>query len=78
MNSSASMEAKAPFDDDQNGLGESNSPVIDATTSIISNGASGTLHGENKFQSAISAWRSEPWGYSMTVPTPTDYNYFRH
>lgn len=49
------------LDDEKNGDPDT-APAHDSVLSPLSNGVSLAPHGDNKFQSAISAWRSKPNG----------------
>lgn len=60
MDISALSEATS-LDDEKNGDPDT-SPAHDSLLSSLSNGVSLAPHGDNKFQSAISAWRSKPNG----------------
>lgn len=58
MDISALSEATS-LDDERNGDPDT-SPAHEGLLSALTNGVSQAPHGDNKFQSAISAWRSKP------------------
>lgn len=60
MDISALSEATS-LDDERNG-DLAASPAHESLLSSLSNGVSQAQNGDNKFQSAISAWRSKPNG----------------
>lgn len=66
MDISALAESRSSMDNDQNGLIESSQPAEEALVKPLSNGRSPPPNEDNKFQSAISAWRSK----SRTNETP--------
>lgn len=57
MDISALSEA-ASLDDERHGDQDNHESLLPS----LSNGVSQAQHGDNKFQSAISAWRSKPNG----------------
>lgn len=59
MDVSALDETRSSMDNDRNGLLDSSQPVEEALVIPLSNGRSPPSNEDNKFQSAISAWRSK-------------------
>lgn len=59
MDVSALAEARSSMDNDRNGLIDGSQPVEEALVTPLSNGRVPPSNEENKFQSAISAWRSK-------------------
>ncbi len=61
MDVSAVAETRSSYDSDQDGLNDSSNATKDglSTYSVLSNGGSRSSAGTNKFQGAISAWRSK-------------------
>ena len=65
MDVSAVAETRSSYDSDQDALNDSSNATKDgrSTSSAPSHGASQSSAEINKFQSAISAWRSKSYTY---------------
>ena len=58
MDVTAGGDNASLYDSDRDGPGDSSNATKTASTTLLSNGDSSSSQGDNKFQNAISAWRS--------------------
>lgn len=72
MDTAVLAEARSSIDNDQNGLIDRSQAAEEASVTPLRNGRFPPSNEDNKFQSAISAWRSEP--PKDEAPSGADYD----